>query len=116
MRVSAILLTLLSACSHDSANPVTTMSTNVAKVGVFADGKIALDGHEVQIDELRARFAALSKEKGAVWYYRDTSSADPPPNAMLVVQAIIDARLPVSMSSKPDFSNVVLPDGTIKLR
>lgn len=89
---------------------------NVAKVGIYADGRITLDGRVVQMEELRAQFAKLSQEKGAVWYYREASSADAPANAMLVIQAIIDARLPVSMSSMPDFSNVVLPDGKIKPR
>jgi hypothetical protein len=93
-----------------------TMSTNVAKVAVYADGRIALDGREIQIEELRSQFMKLSKDKGAVWYYREASSAYPPPVATLVIQAIIDARLPVSMSSLPDFSNVVLPDGTVKPR
>jgi hypothetical protein len=102
--------------THDSANRMATMSTNVAKVAVYADGRIALDGREIQIEELRSQFMNLSKDKGAVWYYREASSADPPPVATLVIQAIIDARLPVSMSSLPDFSNVVLPDGTVKPR
>jgi hypothetical protein len=92
------------------------MSTNVAKISVYSDGRIALDGRDVEIEGLRTRFATLSKDKGAVWYYREASSADPPQNAMLVVQAIVDAHLPVSMSSMPDFSNVVLPDGTVKPR
>jgi len=92
------------------------MDTNVAKVSVFADGRIVLDGRDVQIADLRSRFAELSREKGAVWYYRDASSSAPPPNATLVIQAIIDAQLPVSMSSKADFSNVVLPDGSARPR
>jgi hypothetical protein len=92
------------------------MNTNVAKVSVYADGRIALDGRDVQIAELRSRFAKLSRDKGAVWHFREASSKEPPPNATLVIKAIIDAQLPVSMSSKADFSNVVLPDGTVRPR
>ena len=88
----------------------------MAKVSVYADGRIILDGHDVQITELRSRFAKLSRDKGAVWYFREAPSSEPPPNATLVIQAIIEAQLPVSMSSKPDFSNVVLPDGTVRPR
>ncbi len=33
-----------------------------------------------------------------------------------VIQSIVDAKLPVSVSSEADFSTVVLPDGTIKPR
>jgi hypothetical protein len=92
------------------------MGANIAKVGVSMDGRITLNGHASQIDEVRAEFTKLAREKGVVWYYREAPGAEPPANAMLVLNAIVNARLPVSMSTKPDFSDVVLPDGSTKSR
>jgi hypothetical protein len=92
------------------------VAERVAKVAVSADGRVELDGSVASLEELRAAFAELSRADGVVWYYREAADAEPHPLAMEVVQAIIDARLPVSMSTKPDFSDVVLPDGSRRAR
>jgi hypothetical protein len=88
--------------------------TQVMKVAVYADGRIVADGHEIALPAFRRAFAQLSKAHGKVLYYREATESEPHPNATAVIQAIIEARLPVSLSSKPDYSNVVLPDGTTK--
>ena len=88
----------------------------VAKVRVYRNGKMTLDGKEVTLEELRAGFQELKKRQGVVWYYREAAEREPHPNATLVVQAIVEARLPVSMSNEEDFSTVVLPDGTVRPR
>jgi hypothetical protein len=51
-----------------------------------------------------------------VWYYREAGKDDPPPQAMQVMKLIIDNRLPISISTKPDYSDVLLPDGTTQPR
>jgi hypothetical protein len=89
--------------------------TQVMNVAVYADGHIVADGHEIALPALRQAFARVSKAHGRVLYYREAPESEPHPNAMAVMQAIIEARLPVSLSSKPDFSNVMLPDGTAKM-
>lgn len=40
----------------------------------------------------------------------------PPPQATQVMKLVIDARLPISMSTKPDYSDVLLPDGSTRPR
>jgi hypothetical protein len=89
----------------------------VMKVAVMKSGEIFADGSRLDLARLKAAFTKLAAERGSVIYYReDPSAADPHPNAMAVIQAIVEARLPVSLSTKPDFSTVVLPDGTVKPR
>jgi hypothetical protein len=56
------------------------------------------------LDEALRAHAARS---GVVWYYRENPHAEPHPNADIVVQTIIRHRLPVSMSTKPDFSDAL---------
>ena len=87
-----------------------------AKVRVYGDGRITLDDSTVSLDALSTAFADLKQQSGSVWYYREGGESEPHPNAMAVIQAIVDAQLPVSMSSEEDFSTVVLPDGTTRPR
>jgi hypothetical protein len=86
------------------------------KVAVYADGRVSADGRPVTLEELQRSLADLKKAHGAVWYYRENAMSEPNANAMRVVKAIIAAQLPVSMSTKPDFSDVVGPDGKSRPR
>jgi hypothetical protein len=43
-----------------------------------------------------------------VWYYREAAGHEPPPIAMQVIQEIVSARLPIRLSSKPDYSDSVV--------
>jgi len=95
---------------------VTSGEQPIAKVRAYRNGKITLNGREVTIEEMQNGFSDLKKKNGVVWYFREAAEQEPHPNATLVVKAIIDAKLPVSMSNKEDFSTVVLQDGTIKPR
>ena len=93
------------------------MKESVIKVAVMKTGEVFVDGASVDLAQLKAVFASLTAEGGSVIYYReDPSAEDPHPHAMAVIQAIVEARLPVSLSTTPDFSTVVLPDGTVKPR
>ena len=105
------------ACSNRGGlATVSSVGQPVAKLRVYADGKITVDDRQVTVDELGAALANLKTRGGAVWYYREAAATEPSPSAMAVMQAIVEARLPVSLSSKEDFSNVVLQDGTTKPR
>ncbi|MCA9038171.1 MAG: hypothetical protein KDA91_23765 [Planctomycetaceae bacterium] len=85
--------------------------TNVAKVKVLADGTILLNDKQVVIDELKTAFAELKEKNGVVWYYREKGAGEPPPQAMSVMEAVVDAKLPIKLSSNPDFSDSVGPGG-----
>jgi hypothetical protein len=103
------------SCSTHGSNGSTKMDDPVAKVGVYQDGRIILNGRNANIDEVRAAFAKLVERHGVVWYYREAAASEPHPNAMLVIQAVVTDKLPISMSTQPDFSDVMLPDGTTRL-
>jgi hypothetical protein len=110
------LAVLGGGCTNDFSGETEPVTQRIAKVGVSADGQIELNGAVASIEDIRATFAGLARDNGVVWYYREAASGEPHPNAMLVVQAVVEARLPISMSTKPDFSDVVLADGTTKAR
>lgn len=88
----------------------------IAKVRAYRNGKITINGREVTIEEMRNGFSDLKKKNGVVWYFREAAEQEPHPNAILAVKAIIDAKLPVSLSNEEDFSTVILQDGTRKPR
>lgn len=107
-----VSVTILTCACTKNRVPKIIDSDRIAKIKVNRDGVILLNDQTVTIDELRNSLVRLSQSPGAaVWYYRENPSGEPHPNAMLVLQAIVDARLPVKLSTKPDFSDSVVPDG-----
>ena len=79
----------------------------VVKVKVTTGGDITADGHSVTLDQLAVKLAELKQVGGAVWYYRERSAGEPHPNAMKVIALVIENKLPVRLSTKPDFSDAV---------
>jgi hypothetical protein len=53
--------------------------------------------------------ARVAGEKTTVSYYRENAAGEPPPAAMEVMKLIVSNRLPVRLSTKPDFSDAVGP-------
>ena len=72
----------------------------VSKVKVDRAGTIYLNGKIVTIEALKQECARLKHANGAVWYYRENPQGEPPPQAMAVIQAIIDANLPVRVMER----------------
>jgi hypothetical protein len=81
------------------------------KVKVFSDGRILVDEHVVDLGQLAQRFKSLKESGGVVWYFREAADDEPHPNAMRVMELVVERELPISMSTKEDFSDVVGPDG-----
>jgi len=82
-------------------------SPKILKVAVSADGRVTADGRVLSIDALGPVLSDLAKSKGEVWYYREAAQAEPHPNALRVLSLIVDNSLPVSLSTKPDYSDFV---------
>jgi hypothetical protein len=82
----------------------------VVKIAVFADGRITVDGTAATLDAVRTSLKQLAGNDGEVWYYRETGEQEPPPQAMAVIQAIVEHQLPITLSTKPDYSDAVGPN------
>ena len=83
----------------------------ILKIAVMADGRITVDGSPATIDSLRVSLKRLAEQKGIVWYYREAGEAKAPPESVEVIQAVIENRLLIRLSSRPDFSDAIGPDG-----
>ncbi|HKV05274.1 MAG TPA: hypothetical protein VJO53_09235 [Candidatus Acidoferrales bacterium] len=79
----------------------------IIKIAVFADGHFTVDGALSSIPSLRESLRELGRQGGAVWYYRESGQQDPPAVAMQVLNELMAARLPIRLSSKPDYSDSV---------
>lgn len=92
------------------------MKVTPLKISVLSSNKVILNGKAVSPDELSEALVAAAKNNGIVWYYRENPAGEPPPASSQVIQMIIDNKLPISMSTKPDFSDYVDDNGHSKPR
>jgi len=83
------------------------MACPILKVSVLVSGAVLLDGEPTSLEELGARLDRLKADQPVVWYYREAAGGEPPPEAMQVMKLVVDKRLPISLCSKPDFSDYV---------
>jgi len=78
------------------------------KISVLADGSLLLHDQPAPLAQITEAVAA-APDDAVVWYYREAATGEPPPDALAVIKAITDRRLPLRLSSKPDFSEFVVP-------
>ena len=83
------------------------MTSPILRVSVLASGSVLLDGEALSLDELRERMEAEKAARPVIWYYREAAQGEPPPEAMQVMKLVVDNQLPISLCSKPDFSDYV---------
>src|SRR5262245_41049492 len=88
----------------------------LAKVKVTSKGGITLDDKSVSQAELEMALDRLKAVNGAILYYRERPTGEAPEGAMDAFRAILAAGLPVSLSTQPDFSDYVDPDGQTQKR
>ena len=81
-----------------------------ARVKVTRKGAIFLDGRRATLDDFRQTCDRLHKEGGAVLYYREDPESEPHEIATQVIQAVIDARLPIKLCEN-DFDQPGSEDG-----
>jgi hypothetical protein len=84
----------------------------IARIRVSRGGEIWCDDVRMSLADLGPQLAQLRAAQGVVWYYREEAGDDPAPEAMAVVRMVVEQRLPISMSTRADFGDVVQADGT----
>ena len=98
---------MLGGCQHGPSGSAPGSGT-AAKIRIAPDGVVSLNDKTVSLDELKTALSNLKLSPGSsVWYYRENPAGEPHPNAMQVLKLIVDAKLPIRLSTKPDFSDFV---------
>jgi hypothetical protein len=88
------------------------IKTACATIWVTSSGESELNGEPADLGRVDEVFRGLAEQHGVVIYAREAGQDEPHPTALKVMDLIVKHRLPVSMSTKRDFSDVVGPDGT----
>ena len=80
----------------------------VLKVSVFQSGTVLVNGRPATLAALDATLTELDNANGVVWYYRENMTDRASAKAMQAFHTIMAHNRPISMSSKPDFSDVII--------
>ena len=89
---------------HPSDSPVLRMS-------VLINGTILLDGQRVALSDVQRALERIKGKRGVVWYYRESGGSEPPAEAVEVFKLIVEHKVPLSISTQPDFTDVVDDEG-----
>jgi|RhiMetdeSRZDD1v2_1073273.scaffolds.fasta_scaffold52397_7 hypothetical protein len=81
------------------------------RISVLSSGKILLDGRKATVSKIKRALAKARSEKDTVWYYRESGKGKPPSQAIEIVRLVVENRLPISLSSRPDFSDYIDDEG-----
>ena len=77
------------------------------RISALADGKILVDGAVATQSELDEKLEKLKELGGVVWYYREFVGWAPTPKARVVTKTIFKHAVPLFISGKADFSDVI---------
>lgn len=84
------------------------------KVYVSKSGVITLDGKTVTLDEMGSAFTTLAGKHGIVLYSRESpGEAEPHPNALKVIDLVIQNSLPLRMCINKDCSDALDSQGKL---
>lgn len=81
--------------------------TRILKVSVIATGELLLNGDRITVAELEDAIRHSGEAKLIVWYYRENAADEPSSLANEVLKLITEHKLPIRLSSRPDFSDSI---------
>ena len=114
--LAAVVIFVFQGCLEKGSDQVQFNEREVLKIAVFTSGEIRADSKKVSLEDLDVLLAANAKKNGVVWYYREAGEEEPPPKATEVIKLVVKHKRPISMSSKPDFSDTLDENGNSRPR
>ena len=109
--LAAVITALSSGCGKKETGRAPFDKGEVLKISVYKSGEIRVGDKTVSGQDLDGLLAANARKNGVVWYYREAGEEEAPPQATEVITLIMKHKRPVSMSSKPDFSDTIDASG-----
>lgn len=88
----------------------------VLRLAALSNGVLIADGSLTTLPALDKILAKLKDDHGMVWYYREDPDKDPAPPAVEALKLVMKHELPISLSSRPDYSDYIDPDGVSRPR
>lgn len=83
------------------------MASILVRISILSSDDLLLDGQPTDLDRLDRALGEAKAGNGLVYYYRETPPADASPKAMEVLKLVVKHQLPVTLSTRPDFSDYV---------
>jgi hypothetical protein len=107
----------LSACrsreAHETpaakATGALPAGTPHVRIWVSQAGAIELDGKPAELAAVKAAIAELVTRKGTVVFGRESAEQKPHQRGLEVIAVIAESRLPILMSTRRDFADVLPP-------
>lgn len=79
----------------------------ILKLTVLANGELLRDGVRTSLPELEKVIRENTGTKLMVWYHREDAAKQEPPVAIELMKLLVEHRLPIRLSLRPDFSDAV---------
>lgn len=100
-----------------TAPAATTTVRPELQIQAKADGSLVVDGKPCTLADLDQRLGELAKANGEVWWYREDPASEPAADVKEAFRLIVQKhRLPVGISTKPDFSDSLDRNGVSRPR
>jgi len=96
----------------NNSAPSNNAAGEILKIIVRKSGDIQIDNKIVTLREVESRISQLARKNGTVWFHREAGK-EAPPKAMEVIKLTVRYKVPVSLSSKPDFSDTIDDEGNL---
>jgi len=81
------------------------------KISALASDALLINNEPTDLEGLDRALAEAKAANAVVYYYREMATADASPKAMEVLKLVVKHQLPVTLSTKPDFSDYVDANG-----
>jgi hypothetical protein len=88
----------------------------ITRVSVLSSGKILVNDRPATSADVTRALEKARAQRGSVWFFRETTGAEPPPEAVEVFRLIVEHKVSLSLSTKPDFSDFIDDQGIARLR
>ena len=103
-RALVVTLVTLPLAAYSQRRPILQLS-------VLSNGVIIIDGSLATMEDLDRALVKLKQQQGVVWYYSESLAKSPTAPATDAIKLVLKYELPVSLSTKDDFSDYVDHDG-----
>jgi hypothetical protein len=87
---------------------------DVLKVRVDLDGKVSIGGEPLNPEQAMMLIVSRQSDRLLIWFQREESrDGRPSPAAKLLLARIHSLGVPISLSSEPDFGDIIERDGRL---
>lgn len=79
----------------------------ILKISVSQSGRVFVNNDESSLQDVEKRLLEIKDRNGVVWYYRENPQEEPTDIAKEIIELVVKYKVPISLSSKSDFSDII---------